>query len=558
MKIGYKSIVLIIVLVFAMAIVAYKGIFLRGGKASIQDITESRPSGEDKYIFDYAYILGNVKSSTEKYLSIIYEDYTIESLIVTLPSLPSSHTIESLATEVFSNWQIGSATGGRGLLLLISDKEKLVKIEVSYDLEDVFTDIFCGYIEDKQLKNYYLSDQIDIGLIAVMEEIERRAQVKNQAQYTTAQIDKLDSALLSGGAGAKRKLDEYEEEKLSAVGQNYPAGQTPAEAWHMLIQSWQDKVRDPNLGVYTRMTRLAYRDFQNLPDSRYEEDVATYKDKIYEVIQSDDYAVIFFGKKKGWENAPFLFCRTAAGWQLDIVHQRKFVRMGRNPHWGIERSDYPYVDLLSKCPYWMNQDIPREGEDVYHTADDTWIADEIVHLEKAYKIDPDNFTFTMRLGQLYTLTSLSPKKRISFLKKAKQLNPDSPEPYKYLGIVYLDAFYQFESAIREIEEYVRRRPDDVFGHNYLGYLYYCEKRYNQSIKELEKAVEIRADNCYAYAKLSRAYAGLYLQSSQVDPRRILYHRKTVSMFKKAPSTASANPRRVEWLRRYLKKKKVLE
>jgi len=271
-------------------------------------------------------------------------------------------------------------------------------------------------------------------------------------------IDELDAQLLSGGAGAKRQLTEYREEEIAAVGHNYPAGRTPDEAWHTLIRSWENKVRDPNLGVYTQITRLAYRDFKNLPDSRYEEDVNTYKDKPYEVIRNDTYAVIFFGKKKGWDNAPFLFCRTAAGWQFDIVHQRKYVRMGRNPQWGIERADYPYVDLLSKCPYWMNQDIPREGDDIYRIEDDERLADEIKRLEKAYESHSEDFATVMQLGKLYAITSLSPQKRMSFLKKAKQLNPDSPEPYKYLGIVHLDAFYQFESALKEMEEYVRRRP----------------------------------------------------------------------------------------------------
>jgi uncharacterized membrane protein YgcG len=45
--------------------------------------------------------------------------------------LPRTHTIESLAAELFSNWQIGKNTGGRGLLLLLTDREKLIKIEVS-------------------------------------------------------------------------------------------------------------------------------------------------------------------------------------------------------------------------------------------------------------------------------------------------------------------------------------------------------------------------------------------------------------------------------------------
>ena len=139
--------------------------------------------------------------------------------------------------ELFNNWQIGQNTGGRGLLLILSDKEKLIKIEVSYELEDVFSDIFCGYIEDKQLKSYFLSNQVDIGLVAVLEEIEQRARIKHQADYTAADIDQLDSVLLSGGAGAKRQLTEYRAETVSTVGQDYPAGRSPAEAWQTLIRS---------------------------------------------------------------------------------------------------------------------------------------------------------------------------------------------------------------------------------------------------------------------------------------------------------------------------------
>jgi tetratricopeptide (TPR) repeat protein len=443
-------------------------------------------------------------------------------------------------------------------LLLLADKEKLIKIEVSYELEDVFTDIFCGHIEDKQLRAYFLNDQVDIGLVAVLEEIEQRAQIKHQANYTVFGIDLLDAELLSGGAGAKRQLTEYQPEDITPHGHNFPAGSTPDEAWHTLIRSWENKVRDPNLGVYTRITRLAYRDFQNMPDSRYEEDVLIYKNKPYEIIQNDTYAVIFFGKKKGWENAPFLFCRKKEGWQFNIVHQRKYVRMGKNPHWGVERSSHPYGDLLARCPYWMNQDIPLEGDDIYRIEDDRRLAEEIRNLESAYKDDPENFKTVMQLGKLYTITSLSAKKRIAFLKKARKLNPDNPEPYKYLGIAHLDAFYQFESAIKEMSAYTEQRPHDVFGHNYLGYLYYSVQKYRKAISELNKAIEIKPDNCYAFAKLSRTYAGLYLKSSTLDPRRSGYRKKAVEMFAKASATATPEPRRIKWLERYLVKNEILD
>ncbi len=139
-----RSIAVKIILVLALAVMVYMGFSLRSGQNSNRDLPQSRPSGKNNYIFDYARILEDVTPSTENYLSIIKEDYAIEAIVVTLAALPQSYTIETLAAEVFSNWQIGSTTGGRGLLLLLSDKEKLVKIEVSYELEDVFTDIFCG------------------------------------------------------------------------------------------------------------------------------------------------------------------------------------------------------------------------------------------------------------------------------------------------------------------------------------------------------------------------------------------------------------------------------
>ena len=547
-----------IILILVLVVVVYLGFNLRNRYFSGQNYWEKRPASQTGNIYDYAGILEDIGESTGRRLQVLQSAYGIEAVIVTVPDLPQNYRIEHLAAALFSNWKIGRAVGGRGMLLVLAQKEKLVKLEVSYELEHVFTDIFCGYIEDKQLKSYFLSNQLNIGLVAMVEEIELRAQVTQQAGDTVAAIDRLDRELLSGGAGAQRKLSDFRPAAVSPQGANYPAGRTPDEAWQTLIRSWEHKVRDPDLGVYTHITRLAYRDFQNLPDSRYEEDVQTYKNKPYEVIQDGAYAVIFFGKKQGWSNAPFLFCRTASGWQLDVVHQRKYVRMGKAPHWGIERSDFPYVALLSRCPFWMNQDIPLPEDDIYRIRNDRRLADEIRRLEAAYAADPADFQTVMGLGRLYTITSLSPQKRISFLKKAKALNPDSPAPYKYLGIVYLDAFYQFEAAIQEITAYVAQRPEDVFGRNYLGYLYYCVEKYRPAIDQLEQAVALESDNCYAFEKLARAYADLYLATLKIDPPRTGYRKAAREMFAKASAVPTPDAKRIKWLQRYLMKKGVLE
>jgi tetratricopeptide (TPR) repeat protein len=106
--------------------------------------------------------------------------------------------------------------------------------------------------------------------------------------------------------------------------------------------------------------------------------------------------------------------------------------------------------------------------------------------------------------------------------------------------------------------YTKKRPHDVFGHNYLGYLYYCENEYRKAIGELNRAIELKPDNCYAFAKLSRTYTGLYLKAATLDPRRSGYKKKAQEMFTKASATATPDLRRIKWLERYLVKNEILD
>jgi tetratricopeptide (TPR) repeat protein len=457
--------------------------------------------------------------------------------------------------RLFSNWQTGKAHDGRGVLLLFVDDEKKVKIEVGKALEDVFTDAFTGYIQDGQLQPRYTAGQLDVGFIAVMEELEARARIKFGGDYTRQRIAEMDAECLSQGAGAKRNLETYtayQPRFADGVNTAFPAGETPEAAWQTMLKRLRDRVRDPFLGVYTPVTRLAYRDHVNMPGDRMAREYDTYASKPYEIRQADDVAVIYFGKTPGWDNAPFLLCRTGEGWQFDIVHQRRFIRMGRAPDWGVEFSEHPHMELLMDTNQFQGQDIPLDEADTYTIDRDTEIADEILVYEALVKREPENAEALLALGRLYTITSMN-QKGIPILKKAAQLAPSDPRPLKYLAIAHVDAYYQYDAAQKHLVLYTDKAPDDPFGHNFTGYIHYRKKEYEKAVEAFQKAVSLDPESAYAHFYLTRSYAWLYSNAPKADPRRHLNQRLFTHHREKMRSFESTHPVRVLWLNRWLEK-----
>ncbi len=523
------------------------------GNFDLQQTLQERPDRE-KVIFDYVGLMQDMQESTHQYLENIRERYQIEILIVLLPTLNQQYTVNQAAAELFSRWKIGGKYQSRGILLLLIDDIKTVKMEVGFELEDIFTDMFCGYIEDLQLQPRYSAGELEIGMIAVMEELEARAQVKFEGSHSRDDIAEMDTRYLSQGAGARQELDDgqMQVQFSRAVNRIYPAGETPRQAWQTMIQRWRDKTRDPCLEVFTPLARLAYRDFTNLPDSSFEKEYRTYAHKAYQILLDGDYAVVYFGKKKGWDNAPFLLCRTQQGWQFDLVHQRRFIRMGPAPKWGVEFSEHPYMGLLMDSFQFRGQDIPLRGQDLYTIDRDIELANRILENEAKYHTNPNDFDTAMALGRLYTLVSMS-RKGIKVLKNAQNLNPQDPRPYKYLAIGHVNAHYQYDTALEALQKYLEYQPQDDFGYNFEGYVYYRKKAYPKAAEAFEKALTLNSDNCYAHFYLAHTYARLYDQALKLDPKRSTYKERFNRHVALAQSYASTHPIRVRMLNNWLSK-----
>ena len=519
---------------------------------------EHRPQ-KNRYLFDYAKILGHYEEGAHRYLRRIVERFHVEALIVSLPELGSARSIEELAVDIVNKWEIGRDFEGRGLLLVLVEKQKLVKLEVGYELEDVFTDAFTGYVEDLQLKPYFLNDDVGTGLIAVMEELEQRAQVKHQGEYPPGMMAKLDAELLAGGAGSKRQLSSYRREKPSVTApaaRSAAGASTPEQAWRIMLDKWAGKGKHIETDIYTEMTKMEMGD-QNNPDKRAKAALSHWQNASYQVLQDGDYAVIYFGNIKGWNNAPFLFCRTPQGWKFDIVYQRRLIVMGPNPTWMVELGNFPYVNLLSKVSRSTGKDLPSSGEDLYFCAFDEQIAKQIRFLEGEIKKQPNDFGLVMALARLNVVTGRRPNHVHPLLERAKKLDPNNPDPYKYSAIYNVNTYFQYKTALKEIETYIQKRPADVFGQNMLGFLYYRLGEYEKSIDALRKAVEINPDNVYAYALTARDYTLLHKKANKIDPRRPAYKTAALEMLHKAETVPTPDLRRIAWLKSWLRRREIL-
>ena len=245
----------------------------------------------NRYLFDYAGALHLYEEGARRYLARLMSRFQIEALIVSVPALPAGQRLQTLAVDLFNQWRIGARHEGRGLLLLLVDETKQVKLEVGYALEDVFTDAFSGYVGDLQLGPYYRAGDIGTGLIAVMEMLEERAQVKDQGAYTPELIARSDAALLAGGAGAARDLPRYTTDSLQGAAK--PAGRgarSPEEAWEIMLDKWAGDGADIDVDPYTEMTRLAMGD-PDKPDPRTTKWLDHWREAHYQVLRDGDYAV---------------------------------------------------------------------------------------------------------------------------------------------------------------------------------------------------------------------------------------------------------------------------
>lgn len=80
------------------------------------------------------------------------------------------------------------------------------------------------------------------------------------------------------------------------------------------------------------------------------------------------------------------------------------------------------------------------------------------------------------------------------LKVALKLSGEEPAVLNYLGYSWIDQKRNLKQGLAMIEKAVRRKPDDGYIVDSLGWAYYRLGRYKDAVKHLERAVELRPED----------------------------------------------------------------
>ena len=125
-------------------------------------------ASELPYNVNYINDDGNmISSGTEKELNSLLLNLENETgnqfFVLTIKSL-NGQTINTYANEVFNEWNIGQKNIDNGVLLVISARDKELKIEVGYGLEGELTDSESGRIIREIILPYFQQGYFDTGI----------------------------------------------------------------------------------------------------------------------------------------------------------------------------------------------------------------------------------------------------------------------------------------------------------------------------------------------------------------------------------------------------------
>jgi uncharacterized protein len=125
---------------------------------------------------DYAGMLDPAHAQALESKLATYERATgHQFVLLTVPTLEGD-VIEDLAVRAFEQWKLGDKKREDGLLIVVAQEERKLKIEVGYGLEGAVTDLFAGQVLRDVIAPAFREARVDEGLDKAFDLLMAKAQ----------------------------------------------------------------------------------------------------------------------------------------------------------------------------------------------------------------------------------------------------------------------------------------------------------------------------------------------------------------------------------------------
>jgi uncharacterized protein len=300
-----------------------------------------------KFISDPAALLSTAeKKHITQLTSALFRDMDIHIMIVVLKE--RSEDIHTQAVNLFQKYEVGRTTqGARGVLFLIDPSGRQVRLEIGYNLEQIFTDGFTGYIERRQMIPFFQADKVGPGIEATVELLVGKALGKIEATgYGKAKDKKQTGQFLSGGGGSRVNVEigsKTIEKQASPLAKNYPAQASVQEVLDKYMEVLRLHIKDPNLGIYTPESRRFFSQWV-VSDAQQDNELRIINRamSMIEIFIKDNLGVISFSPDDR-QASPFFLEKGGQGWMIDFASMNELIGFNHKNQWHLRRKDHEYM-----------------------------------------------------------------------------------------------------------------------------------------------------------------------------------------------------------------------
>jgi len=256
--------------------------------------------------------------------------------------------------KLFDEYGLGKSTlAARGVLLLVDPQGHQVRLEIGYDLEPIFTDLLVGRVEQEQMVPFFQAGRVGPGLEATVELLVGAA--LRQPEETGTGKQQLPH--LSGGGGAKTGATigsgAPAKKPLANPGRITP-GADPLETLRIYQEVLRERVKDPDLAIYTPESREFFRKWL-VTDAQQSNELNSLSEVLDngEVRRSGNFAVVR-SDPGARTRAPYFLRRADQGWQLDFATMSRVISFNHLNQWHFITLNHPYMFAFSDWTFDKN------------------------------------------------------------------------------------------------------------------------------------------------------------------------------------------------------------